>query len=324
MSSREAEPTFGRAAEIFLGDHEVAWRNIKHRAQWRMTLLGPAKQKGNRKQAEDYCKPLRDLVVSEITTEDVLKVLKPIWLTKSETASRLRGRIERVLTYCKGRGWRSGENPGQWRGHLEGILPSPKKLAARGHHRAMNFANVPAFYEQLRRRRGMSAVALEFTILTAARSGEALAARWEEIDLHGALWTVPSSRMKAGRVHQVSLAPRAVEIVRELAEVRQNEFVFHGERPNRPLSQKSLDNLLRRMKANGATTVHGFRSAFRDWAGDATSFPREVAEQALAHGWATAPNWPTGDRPRWRSAASSCRRGQFMSDAAATGRECDC
>lgn len=280
---REAEPTFGEAAELFLADNEVAWRNAKHRAQWRMTLLGPAEQKGERRQVEDYCRPLRNLKVSAITTADVLNVLRPIWQSKPETASRLRGRIERVLTFAKGRGWRAGENPAQWRGHLQGILPPPKKLGARGHHRAMKFDEVPAFFAELRQRQAISALALQFIILTAARSGEALGARWEEMDLNTAVWTVPAKRMKAGREHAVPLAEPAIEILRTLAETRQNDFVFCGERAGKPLSQKSLDNLLARMKVKKATTIHGFRSAFRDWAGDATNFPREIAEAALAH-----------------------------------------
>ncbi|TIM38306.1 site-specific integrase [Mesorhizobium sp.] len=279
---KETEPTFGEAVELFLADREAGWRNEKHRAQWRMTLLGPAEQKGKRRQAADYCRSLRSMKVSAISTEDVLKVLQPVWQTRSETASRLRGRVERVLAFAKVKGWRSGENPAQWRGHLDALLPKPKKLT-RGHHRALPFTDMPGFYQRLIGRPGLSARAIEFVLLTVARSGEALGATWDEVDLDAALWTVPAGRMKATRPHVVPLVPSAVAILKDLAEMRQNDFVFPGERRDRPLTAKALENQLRRMKASGDTTLHGFRSTFRDWAGDETNFPRDVAEMALAH-----------------------------------------
>lgn len=266
---KEAEPTFAEAVTLFLADNEAGWRNEKHKAQWRMTL------------SDSYCRHLRPLMVSAITTEDVLRVLKPVWQSKPETASRLRGRIERVLGFCKAKGWRSGENPAQWRGHLAAILPKPGKLT-RGHHAAMPYADVPAFVARLRNAEAMAARALEFLILTAARSGEALNARWDEIDLERAIWTVPASRMKAGRAHQVPLSPRALAIVEQLAETRRNDFVFPGERKDRPLSASALEMLLRRLKAK-PVTPHGFRSSLRDWCGDASNFPRELIEEALAH-----------------------------------------
>ncbi|MDX8445330.1 tyrosine-type recombinase/integrase [Mesorhizobium captivum] len=286
LRMEQAEPTFGEAVGAFLDeDREASWRNEKHRAQWRMTLLGPAEQKGKRRRAPDYCRHLRPMKVSEIGTEDVLAVLKPVWRAKPETASRLRGRIERVLAFAKGQGWRSGENPAQWKNHLDALLPKPEKLKARGHHRALPFQGMPGFYARLRQRKAPSARALEFAILTAARSGEVLGARWSEIDLAEKVWSVPASRMKAGRAHEVPLVLRAIEILTDMAELRRedDEYVFPGQKPKRPLSQKAVDNLLERMKAKETTTVHGFRSSFRDWAGDATNFPRELAEAALAH-----------------------------------------
>ena len=182
--------------------------------------------------------------VSAIGTEDVLSVLKPVWLAKAETASRLRGRIERVLSFAKVKGWRSGENPAQWRNHLDALLPRRRKLAARGHH-AGPCAQLPAFVDRLRNAEATAARSLEFLILTAARSGEVLNARWEEIDLEQALWTVPAGRMKAGRQHEVPLSPSAVTILMELAKTRRNDFVFPGQRSaQRPLSASSMEMLL--------------------------------------------------------------------------------
>lgn len=265
---KEEEPTFGEAADRFLATNDMAWRNEKHRAQWRMTL-------------ETYAKPMRAKKVSDIGTDDVLGVLTPIWQSKPETASRLRGRIERVLDFAKAKGWREGENPALWRGHLKAILPARQKLT-RGHHAAMPYKAVPNFIEQLRGRDAMAARGLEFLILTAARSGEVFGARWDEIDLEARVWTIPANRMKAGREHRVPLSGPALAVVTALSETRTSEFAFPGHKPGRPLSIMAFDMLLRRMKAD-AYTVHGFRSAFRDWAGDETRFPREVAEQALAH-----------------------------------------
>ncbi len=268
----KAEHTFAEAVDAFLADNKAAWRNDKHKAQWEMTL------------GDAYCKHLRPLKLSEITTTDVLKVLQPIWLIKSETASRLRGRIERVLAYAKGKGWRTGENPALWRDNLDGLLLKRRKLAARGHHAAMPYSDAPAFVGRLQHVEAMAARALEFLILTAGRSGEVLGARWEEIDFEKKLWTVPAERMKAGEEHEVPLSPRAVVLLKELVETRQNDFLFPGQRRNRPLSGSSMEMLLRRLKVKDrAVTCHGFRSTFRDWAGDRTSFERDVAEMALAH-----------------------------------------
>ncbi len=267
--TQDKPKTFGEAADAFVASMEGGWRNDKHAAQWRMTL------------GDAYCKSIRTVPVGDIGTEDVLKILTPIWLKKAETASRLRGRIERVLDFAKIKGWRSGENPALWRGHLKNALPPRQKLQ-RGHHAAMPYSQVPAFVARLQGTEAMAARALEFLILTAARSGEVLGATWAEFDLDDALWTIPATRMKAGRVHRVPLCDRALAIVTQLSELRVNEYVFAGEKKDRPLSSMSLSMLMRRLKVEAATP-HGFRSSFRDYAGDETTFPREVAEAALAH-----------------------------------------
>ncbi|MFG1201775.1 integrase arm-type DNA-binding domain-containing protein [Xanthobacter aminoxidans] len=281
VESRAKVPTFGEVAEAHIAAMAPAWRNPKHVDQWRMTL---SVERGDDGAYLDsgYCVALRDRAVDLIATEDVLAALTPIWSTKNETASRVRGRIEAVLDAAKAKGLRSGENPARWKGLLSLALPKRQKLQ-RGHHAAMPYAVVPAFVKRLRLVRGMSAYALEFAILTAARSGEVRGARWSEMDLKAKVWTVPAARMKAGREHRVPLCPRAVEILETLAQVKQepDDLIFPGQRKGAPLSDMSLTALLRRLKVEA--TVHGFRSSFRDWAGDHTTFPREVAEAALAH-----------------------------------------
>jgi integrase len=259
--------TFGECADRVIEAMRPSWRNGKHAAQWEMTL-------------REYAAPLRRLPADKITTDDVFSVLKPLWNEKPETASRLRGRIERVLDAAKAQGLRSGENPARWRGHLDQLLPKRQRLT-RGHHPAMPYADVPAFIATLRKREGTAARALEFGILTAGRSGEVLGARWEEFDLDGAVWTVPATRMKAGKEHRVPLAPRALKVVKDIAALSA-KFVFPGGKLGRPLSAKALAKALRRMKVENAT-VHGFRSAFRDWAAECTNFTNEVCEAALAH-----------------------------------------
>ena len=193
----------------------------------------------------------------------------------------MRGRIEKVLDAAKAKGFRDGENPARWRGHLDHLLPRPSKLA-RGHHAAMPYEEVAAFIAKLRKREATSALALELCILTAARSGEILGMRWSEIDLDKKIWTVPADRMKAGREHRVPLSPRAVAILRRLEKAESGQFVFPGQARNKPLSNKAMEMVLRRMKIEDAT-VHGFRSSFRDWAGNVSNFPREVVETAFAH-----------------------------------------
>jgi len=259
--------TFGEAADALVESMSPSWRNAKHRAQWTMTL-------------SVYCAPIAGSAVADIGTDDVLRVLKPLWLAKAETASRLRGRMERVLDLAKARGMRSGENPARWRGHLDALLPKRQKLT-RGHHKSMPFDAVPEFIAKLREMDGIAPKALEFTILTAARSGEVLGARWDEIDWTTSVWTVPAARTKGAREHRVPLSDAAIEITNAMAEIRSSDFVFPGTKPAKPLSNMALEMVLRRALVD--TTVHGFRSAFRDWAGETTAFPREIAEAALAH-----------------------------------------
>jgi integrase len=261
-------PTFGQMADDVREALSAGFRNEKHKAQWKMTL-------------DTYAAPLRAKAVDTIATDDVLAVLKPIWTEKAETASRLRGRIEKILDAAKAKGFRNGENPARWRGHLDHLLPRPLKLT-RGHHAAMAYEDVAEFIDKLREREAGAALALEFCILTAARSGEVLGARWEEFDLDHAVWTVPAARMKAGREHRVPLSGRVISIVKTLLKSRRGLFVFPGQSPDKPISSMAMEMMLRRMKVDNAT-VHGFRSTFRDWAGNVSNFPREIVETALAH-----------------------------------------
>jgi integrase len=233
-----------------------SWRNSKHAAQWKSTL-------------ESYAAPLQRLPADSITTDDVLAVLKPLWNAKPETASRLRGRIERVLDAAKAQGLRSGENPARWRGHLDQLLPK-RQMLTRGHHAAMAYTEVPAFIIDLQARPATAAMALEFAILTAARSGEVLGARWNEIDMDRAVWVVPAARMKAGREHRVPLSKRALNIVKVMDKARDGDFVFPGQKSGTPLSVMALEMVLRRMKIEDAT-VHGFPGAFRDWSAECTA-----------------------------------------------------
>lgn len=283
VQEAEAGKTFADAVTDFLGSVEGGWRNEKHRAQWRMTL-GP-----------DYCKAIRSKAVAGITTDDVLGILRPIWTTKAETASRLRGRIERVIDYATVRGWYDKPNPARWKGHLKNALPARQKLQ-RGHHAAMPYEDVPAFVTRLRAAEAMAARGLEFLILTAARSGEVLDAQWSEIDLDAGLWTVPAHRMKAGKEHRVPLSNRALEIVKALHEAKLHDYVFPGQAKGKPLSNMSFHMLMRRLKVDDFTP-HGFRSSFRDWAAEETDHAREVAEAALAHtiGDATERAYRRGD-----------------------------
>jgi integrase len=260
--------TFAECADRLLETMRPSWRNSKHAGQWAMTL-------------QEYAAPLRRLPVDKITTDDVLSVLKALWSDKPETASRLRGRIERVLDAAKAQGLRGGENPARWRGHLDQLLPKRQRLT-RGHHAAMNYTELPAFMRGLKAQQATAAAALEFAILTAARSGEVLGARWREFDLERGIWAVPAERMKGSREHRVPLAPRAQKIIKSLYETRGGEFVFPGRKVGKPPSVMALSKVLSRMKVDGAT-VHGFRSAFRDWAAECTNFTNEVCEAALAH-----------------------------------------
>jgi integrase len=262
------KPTFGAIADALIAAKESEWRNEKHRAQWRASLM-------------EFAAPLRSRPIDKIDTAAVLSVLTPLWQTRPATASRLRGRIEAVLDAAKAQGHRSGENPAAWRGHLSHPLPKRGKLT-RGHHAAMAYRDVPAFIAQLRECNAIAAMALEFCILTATRSGEVYGARWSEIDVEAKVWTLPAARMKAAREHRVPLSERALAILEKLGDAKTSDYVFPSPRGRKPLSHVSMAKVMRRLQIDG-TTVHGFRSAFRDWAGNETHFPREVAEAALAH-----------------------------------------
>jgi integrase len=266
--------TFRTVCEHYLTAHEKTWRNPKHRQQWRNTL-------------DAYAHPhFGDLPVGEIGTEHVLAALEPIWRAKPETAVRVRGRIESVLDYARTREWREGENPARWRGHLANLLPARGKVAPVEHHTALPWTEIGDFMPALRSQAGVAAKALEFTILTAARSGEVLGATWGEIDLTAKTWTVPGARMKASREHRVPLSSAAVAVLNDAAKLRKTDapedFIFPGGRAGRPLSVMAMTMALRRME-RGDLTVHGFRSTFRTWVGEATTTRREVAEAALAH-----------------------------------------
>lgn len=266
-------PSFGAFADELIGTIESGFRNEKHIYQWKQTL------------GDAYCASIRKKAVDAVTTEDIIDILKPLWATKQETASRLRGRIEKALDAAKARGWRTGENPARWRGHLDHLLPRRQKLQ-RGHQPAMPYEEVPAFVGRLRAREAVAARALEFLILTAARSGEVTGATWSEIDLGSKVWTIPGGRMKAGREHRVPLSARAIEILNEVVKLRESgeatAHLFPSSRRGQPLSNMAFKQLLVRMSETGFVP-HGFRSSFRDWCGECTPFPREVAEAALAH-----------------------------------------
>lgn len=268
-----AIPTFGAFADETVASLSAQWRNEKHAHQVQRTL-------------ELYAAGLRSRPIDQIDTAAVLEVLKPIWTIKSETASRVRNRIERVLDAAKAKGYRSGENPARWKGHLDQLLPKRTRLS-RGHHAALPFTEVRGFIEKLRERPAMAALALEFTILTAARSGEVRGATWREIDMGSAVWTIPASRMKAGREHRVPLSSRALALLASVAPLGADDpdaVVFPGPKGNRTiLSDAAFSALLKRMEQGGLITPHGFRSSFRDWAGEMTNFPRDVAEMCLAH-----------------------------------------
>lgn len=262
--------TFGQVADELVATKSPGWRNAKHRAQWSMTL-------------QVYAEPLRSRIVSEITTDDILAVLQPIWTMKPETASRTRGRIEAVLDAARVRGFLAAEsaNPARWRGHLSHLLPPRSKLT-RGHHAALPWQQLPAFMQELRQRRGTAPRALEFCILTAARLGEALGTRWCEIDLQAATWECPAERMKAHKAHRVPLSPAVISLLQSLPQGKPDDLVFPAARRGKLLSNMVMKSLFKRMGMNNITS-HGFRSTFRDWAGETTNHPREICEAALAH-----------------------------------------
>ena len=275
-SIKEAEkPNFKKCVELFLAEKEGEWSNAKHKAQWRMTL------------GSSYCSKIENLQVSEITVHDVLGVLREPWQSRPETASRLRGRIERVLAFAAVMGWRSGDNPARWQGNLKDALPK-RDEAKRGHYAAMPYNELPAFMETLKARPADSARALELLIFTLARTKNIVEMRWADIDFEKAIWTIPAPVTKTKKEYVIPLSKPALAILEAQQEIRRSQFVFTGRRKgagihaDKPMSNMSLLMLLRRMHANNATP-HGFRSSFRDWAGDETSFDREAIEFCLAH-----------------------------------------
>ena len=271
-SKSTTKPTFGEFADEYVEAMRPSWRNAKHAAQWSMTLT-------------EYAKPLRRLPIDAVTTEEILRTLQPIWKRTPETAERLRGRIENVLSSAKAKGLREGENPAAWKGHLDQLLPKRQRLT-RGHHAALPFNDVAEFFGNLSAKSATAARALQFLILTASRSGEVLGATWSEVDLDRGLWVVPASRMKAGTEHRVPLSEAALNVLSSVnVGLRPDDHLFWGKSPDRPLSNMAMSMLLRRMVPN--VTVHGFRSSFRDWAAEVSAFSHEVCEMALAH---TIPN----------------------------------
>lgn len=263
--------SFDECVKQFIAGQAEGWKNPKHRDQWQNSLA-------------TYASPyIGALPVADVDTGLVLKCLEPIWTTKTETATRLRGRIERVLSWAKTRGYRTGENPARWKGHLEHSLAKPDKLAKVKHHPALPYADAAVFMTALRKQPGVAARALEFAILTAARTGEIIGARWDEIDRDAKVWTVPADRMKMGAEHRVPLCARANEILDDVERLRTTgDYVFPGLKEGKPLSNMAMLKLLERME-RADLTVHGFRSTFRDWAAELTNFPRWMAEKALAH-----------------------------------------
>ncbi len=264
-----AVPTFREAAEDYVKAHGPAWKSAKHRRQWKAALDRHADA------------VLGDLRVDEIRVDDVLRVLRPIWEEKTETASRVRQRIEKILDWCAVLGLRSRENPARWRGCLEAILPAKGKVHKVKHFRALPWVEVPAFMQRLKTKQGPAARALEFAILTAARSGEVRGATWAEIDLRAKTWTVPAERMKSGRVHRVPLAPEAIELLESLPRLEGVPFLFPSPVKGGPLSDMALSKVCRDLGVDAVP--HGFRSSFRTWCSETTNYPREVAEAALAH-----------------------------------------
>lgn len=262
--------TFEQCAEAYIAEHRAGWKNGKHAEQWTATL-------------QTYAYPVfKNIPVADVDLELVLKVLQPMWKTKTETASRLRGRIERILDWARIKGYRAGENPARWRGHLEHLLAKRSKVASVSHHSALPIDETPAFVRLLQNESTVTARALEVCILTATRTSETIGMRWDEISDNDRLWTIPGSRMKAGRDHRVPLSTRAQAILTEMKEIRISDFVFPGRKADRPLSNMAFLEMLRRLGRTDIT-AHGFRSTFRDWAAERTDLPNEVVEMALAH-----------------------------------------
>jgi integrase len=261
--------TFDQCADAYINVHQAAWKNEKHRQQWRNTI-------------STYVSPVFGATpIEDLKTDHIIKVLEPIWNKKTETARRLRGRIEIILDWAKVRGYRIGENPARWRGHLSFLLPSRTKVRPVKHHTALPYEQIPAFMKVLRETGGAAALGLEFLILTASRTGEVIGARWPEVDLKREAWVVPAERMKARREHRVPLSDPVVTILKRAKEFG-GEYIFPGRAAGQPLSNMAFLMSLARMNY-GDVTTHGFRSTFRDWAAEQTEFANEVVEMALAH-----------------------------------------
>jgi integrase len=262
--------SFSQCAAAYIANHRSSWSNPKHAAQWEATL-------------RTYAYPVfGNLPVAAVDTGLVVKVLDPIWSSKTETASRLRGRIEAVLDFATVRGHRVGENPARWKGHLKEALPAPSRVRRVKHHAALPYDEIGAFVADLRSRTGGASAALEFAILTAARTNEVIGARWSEIDVSTGVWTIPAERMKARVEHRVPLSEQALVVLQREAKRKVNDVVFSGQKAGRPLSNMAFLMMLRRIGREDMT-VHGFRSTFRDWAAERTTVAPEVAEAALAH-----------------------------------------
>jgi integrase len=262
--------TFDEAAEAYITSHSAGWKNAKHADQWPATIRA-------------YVSPVfGSLPVQAVDTGFVMRVLEPIWTTKPETASRLRGRIEAVLDWARVKGYRAGENPARWKGHLDHLLPARSKVRKIKHHAALPYAELNSFMADLRQQNGVAARALEFLILTATRTSETLNATWDEIDLGSATWTIPAERMKNAREHRVPLSDNVLALLKDMQAISPDGYLFPGRRGGKSLSNMSLLMMLRRM-GRGDLTAHGFRSTFRVWCAEQTNFPSEVAEAALAH-----------------------------------------
>jgi integrase len=261
--------SFDECRDRYIAAHQSGWRSVKHASEWRTTLSA-------------YVSPVfGKLPVQSIDVALVMTALEPTWTKIPDTANRIRVRIERILNWATVRGYRQGENPARWRGHLDHLLPRVSKVRAAGHHAALPYAEISTFMAELKCRDGVTPRALEFAILTAARSGEVLGARWDEIDLDAGLWTIPAERMKAGREHRVPLSKAACDVLKRMAKVRENNLVFPGTR-RAHIGNMAFHNMFQRM-GREALTVHGFRSTFRDWVAEKTNFPGDAAELALAH-----------------------------------------
>jgi integrase len=268
IATRAATLTFDQCAAAYIAAHRSGWKNAKHADQWKNTI-------------SSYASPIIGSVsVDLVSTVTLIKILEPIWTTKTETASRLRGRIESMLDWATVRGYRKGDNPARWKGHLDKLLAAPSKVRKIEHHAALPYPEVGAFLTELREQAGMGARALEFAILTVARSGEVRGATWAEVDMDSAVWTIPAERMKAGREHRIPLSNVAMELIRSLPRIGESELLFPNTKGTK-LSDMTLTAVLRRMSR--PITAHGFRSSFRDWAGETTAYPREAIEHALAH-----------------------------------------